>query len=36
MEKGVGKDFGRDLEVILIEFGTCWDSFLNDLEVMMA
>ena len=32
----VGKDLGRDLEVILIDFGRFSDSFLNDLEVMMA
>ena len=32
----VGKGLGRDLEVILIVFGRFLDSFLNDLEVMMA
>ena len=28
----VGKDLGRDLEVILIVFGRFWDSFLNDFR----
>ena len=32
----VGKDLGRNLEVILPGFGRFLDSFLNDLEVMMA
>ena len=26
----IGKDLGRDLEVILIDFGRFLDSFLND------
>ena len=32
----VGKDLGRDLEVILILSGRFLDSFFNDLEVMLA
>ena len=32
----VGKDLGRNLEVILIDFERVLESFLNELGVMMA